>query len=72
MLVTALQPVFELASRKVVGAEALTRFVSEDGDSAHVWFDGAAAAGLGVSLEIAALESAVRSMQKLPGISTLC
>lgn len=66
MLVTAFQPVFELASRRLVGAEALTRFVSEDGDRAHVWFDGAAAAGLGVPLEIAALESAVRSMQELP------
>lgn len=66
MLVTAFQPVVELPSRTIVGAEALTRFVSEDGDRAHAWFDGAAAAGLGVPLEIAALESAVRSMQELP------
>lgn len=66
MLVTAFQPVFELATRNVVGAEALTRFISEDGDRAHAWFDGAAAAGLDVPLEIAALESAVQSMQQLP------
>lgn len=66
MLITAFQPVFELATRNVVGAEALTRFISEDGDRAHVWFDGAAAVGLGVPLEIAALESAVQSMQQVP------
>lgn len=66
MLVTAFQPVFELAGGKIVGAEALTRFVSEDEDRAHVWFEGAAAAGLSVELEIAALESAVRAMQELP------
>lgn len=66
MLVTAFQPVFDLASRKVVGAEALTRFVSEDGDRAHVWFNSATAAGLGVPLEIAALESAIRPIQEIP------
>lgn len=66
MLVTAFQPVFALAKREVVGAEALTRFVSEGGDRANVWFDGAVVAGLDLSLEIAALESAVRSMQQLP------
>lgn len=66
MLVTAFQPVLELATRKVVGAEALTRFISEDGDRAQIWFDGAADVGLGVPLEIAALESSVQSMQQLP------
>lgn len=32
LLITAFQPVFELSARNVIGAEALTRFISEDGE----------------------------------------
>ncbi|RAM38605.1 EAL domain-containing protein [Arthrobacter globiformis] len=66
MLVTAFQPVHDLASRGVIGAEALTRFVWEDGGSAGSWFKNATAAGLGADLEFSALQSAVAAAQELP------
>ena len=66
MLVTAFQPVHDLASKGVIGAEALTRFVWEDGGSAGSWFKNAAAVGLGADLEFSALQSAVAAAQELP------
>jgi EAL domain-containing protein (putative c-di-GMP-specific phosphodiesterase class I) len=66
MLVTAFQPIQDLAHGSVVGAEALTRFVWEDGNNAGSWFKNAAAVGLGADLEFSALQAAVAAAQDLP------
>jgi EAL domain-containing protein (putative c-di-GMP-specific phosphodiesterase class I) len=66
MLMTAFQPIYGLASQSVVGAEALSRFVSDDGASAELWFAEAAAVGLGANLEFSALGSAAAAAAKLP------
>ncbi|MDR6986813.1 EAL domain-containing protein (putative c-di-GMP-specific phosphodiesterase class I) [Paenarthrobacter nitroguajacolicus] len=67
LLLTAFQPVHALPSGEVVGVEALTRFVGEDGAGADVWFNEAAAAGLGTELEIAALHCALTAAHDVPG-----
>ncbi|MCX2747035.1 EAL domain-containing protein [Arthrobacter sp. MI7-26] len=66
MLVTAFQPVRDLAGGSVVGAEALTRFLSEGGDSAEGWFADAKRTQLTGDLDFAALESALAAAQELP------
>jgi EAL domain-containing protein (putative c-di-GMP-specific phosphodiesterase class I) len=58
------QPVVELATRRVVGYEALTRF--DDGTRPDLRFEQAAAAGLAVALERATLERAVAEATRLP------
>lgn len=59
LLLTAFQPVHEVASEEIIGVEALSRFVSIDGAGADVWFREAAEAGLGPDLELAALQCAL-------------
>jgi EAL domain-containing protein (putative c-di-GMP-specific phosphodiesterase class I) len=66
MLVTAFQPIHDLGRGGVIGAEALTRFLWEDGDGAGSWFKNAAAVGLGADLEFSALQAAVAAAQDLP------
>ena len=66
MLMTAFQPVFDLTTATVVGAEALTRFVSDSGDPADYWFAEAEDSGLRTDLEFAALESGLEAARKLP------
>ncbi len=66
MLMTAFQPVFDLTAATVVGAEALTRFVSDGGDPADYWFAEAEDTGLRTDLEFAALESALSAALDLP------
>ncbi|MBT2585149.1 EAL domain-containing protein [Arthrobacter sp. ISL-95] len=66
LLLTAFQPVHALPGGEVVGVEALTRFVGEDGAGADVWFNEAAAAGLGTELEIAALHCALTAANDVP------
>jgi PAS domain S-box-containing protein len=65
-LMTAFQPIRDLNTGHLVGAEALTRFASEDGTGPEHWFAEAAAAGLSEDLEIAALETALEAAQQLP------
>ncbi|QDG64528.1 EAL domain-containing protein [Pseudarthrobacter sp. NIBRBAC000502771] len=67
MLMTAFQPIYGLAGKAVVGAEALSRFVSDDGAAAELWFAEAAAVGLGANLEFSALGSAAAAARDLPG-----
>jgi EAL domain-containing protein (putative c-di-GMP-specific phosphodiesterase class I) len=67
MLMTAFQPIYGLAERSVVGVEALSRFVSDDGAAAELWFAEAAAVGLGANLEFAALGSAAAAAKSLTG-----
>lgn len=66
MLMTAFQPIYGLGSRSVVGVEALSRFVSDDGAGAELWFAEAAAVGLGANLEFSALASAATAAATLP------
>lgn len=65
LLVTAFQPIQDLSTGAVVGAGALTRFVT-DGHSADHWFAEAAHASLGGDLEFAAMESALAAAENLP------
>jgi PAS domain S-box-containing protein len=58
------QPVVELASGRVVGYEALTRFA--DGDPPYTRFSAAWSIGSGVELELATLDRAVRIAKNLP------
>ena len=66
MLITAFQPIHDLANGGVVGAEALTRFVSTGSDAAEDWFAGARDVRLGSDLEFASLESALTAAKDLP------
>lgn len=66
MLMTAFQPIYGLATKDVVGVEALSRFVSDDGAGAELWFAEAAAVGLGANLEFSALGSAAAAAASLP------
>jgi EAL domain-containing protein (putative c-di-GMP-specific phosphodiesterase class I) len=63
---TVLQPIVELDTMKIIGHEALTRF--HDGTSPELRFAEAAEVGLGVSLEVATISHALRSVQGLPNI----
>lgn len=53
------QPIVALAERRVVGYEALARFGTEAARPPHLWFSDAHARGVGVELEIIAVERAL-------------
>jgi EAL domain-containing protein (putative c-di-GMP-specific phosphodiesterase class I)/CheY-like chemotaxis protein len=59
------QPIVELATRGVVGVEALARFTDPPGPP-QAWFAEAAEVGLGVELELAAAEAALRQIRRIP------
>ena len=64
----ALQPIVDLDSRRVVGAEALARFTDERGNmmaTEETLLD-AHALGIGVELELAIIELALRCEERLP------
>jgi EAL domain-containing protein (putative c-di-GMP-specific phosphodiesterase class I) len=58
------QPIVELATERIVGFEALTRF--DDGGRPDLWFEAASEAGRGIELEIATLTAAVKGSVELP------
>ncbi|GAB3195656.1 hypothetical protein GCM10027261_16470 [Geodermatophilus arenarius] len=60
------QPIVELATGRTVGVEALARFPGQFGHPPDVWFADAAAVGLGVQLELAAVERALATLDRLP------
>ena len=64
----ALQPIVDLDTRSVVGAEALARFSDDGGNrmATEETFLDAHALGLGVQLELAVIELALRNEQRLP------
>lgn len=59
------QPIVDLATREVVGIEALARF-TDPPDPPQVWFAAAAEVGLGVELELAAADAALRAVRRIP------
>lgn len=65
-LQVVLQPIVELAGGRVVAAEALSRFANEPVRSPDSWFAEAAAVGLGVELELAAIRAALAQLDALP------
>lgn len=65
-LSTVFQPIADLQTGVTVGVEALTRFEAEPRRPPDVWFAEAAAAGLGVDLELAAARAAVARLPELP------
>jgi EAL domain-containing protein (putative c-di-GMP-specific phosphodiesterase class I) len=63
------QPIVDLVTSRPAGVEALSRFTSEPVRSPDVWFAKAAQVGLGLELEMAAVEAAVNSLERVtPGI----
>jgi EAL domain-containing protein (putative c-di-GMP-specific phosphodiesterase class I)/CheY-like chemotaxis protein len=60
------QPIFRLASREVVGYEALARFAVEPERPPDVWFREAAEVGLGLDLELLATRLALEDLRRLP------
>jgi EAL domain-containing protein (putative c-di-GMP-specific phosphodiesterase class I) len=61
------QPIFELDTRRVVGYEALARFSAVPVLPPDEWFARAADLGLGVELELVAIDRALELLPRLPG-----
>lgn len=59
------QPIVDLHSGSVTGAEALTRFASEPYRPPNVWFADAASIGMGVELELLAARLALSHLDQL-------
>ena len=60
------QPIVDLSDRRTVGVEALARFAGPPNRSPELWFGEAAAVGLAEELEIAAMQMALRSLDRIP------
>ncbi|WLQ07096.1 sensor domain-containing phosphodiesterase [Arthrobacter oryzae] len=65
-LLTAFQPIHDISAGRVIGVEALSRFVDDDGASADSWFQEALAVGCATELEFAALETGLKAAEQLP------
>ncbi len=65
-LAVVFQPIVELATRRTVGLEALSRFSGEPLRSPDLWFDEASSVGLGPELEMKAVRSAVSQLDRIP------
>jgi len=60
------QPIYSLASGTVVGVECLSRFDVEPRRAPDVWFNLAREAGVGLDLELRAIENALAALDRLP------
>ena len=65
-LETHFQPIVDLRSGQAVGTEALARFAQQPIRPPDVWFAEAASVGLGVELELTALDLALEQLDRLP------
>jgi EAL domain-containing protein (putative c-di-GMP-specific phosphodiesterase class I) len=59
----AYQPIFDLLPKKISGFEALSRFPDLPVNAPDIWFREAHAIGMGIHLEIRAIELAMHSLQ---------
>lgn len=66
IMTSVYQPVWNFAQDHAVGFECLTRFRSDPYISPDIWFKEAAEVGLGVELELAAIELALSCSAGLP------
>lgn len=66
-LTIVVQPIFSLNSGRVVGVEALSRFAAQPSQGPDLWFADAHEAGLGVALEVLAVQTALHEAVTLPG-----
>jgi EAL domain-containing protein (putative c-di-GMP-specific phosphodiesterase class I) len=60
------QPIYALANNSMVGVESLSRFDLEPHRSPDVWFNAAHDVGVGMELELRAIESALGALFHLP------
>lgn len=60
------QPIYSLESDEMVGAECLSRFDVEPHRTPDVWFDVAHRSGVGLDLELRAIENALGALDRLP------
>jgi EAL domain-containing protein (putative c-di-GMP-specific phosphodiesterase class I) len=65
-LAMVFQPICDLSTGEVVGAEALARFAAEPNHPPNVVFEDAWTAGRGVDLELAAVRAALTHLPELP------
>lgn len=65
------QPIFSLRDGRLLGVEALARFLPEPRRTPDVWFADATSVGLGVELELAAVRAALSELPSLPAASYL-
>jgi EAL domain-containing protein (putative c-di-GMP-specific phosphodiesterase class I) len=65
-LETHFQPIVDLRSGNAVGSEALARFAQPPVRPPDVWFAEAASVGLGIELELTALDMALEQLHRLP------
>lgn len=68
-LTMCFQPIFDLAGTSLVGVEALARFSSSPARPPNEWFAEADDVGLGVELELLAVE---RALDQLDGLDSSC
>jgi len=60
------QPIVDLLDGRLVGVEALARFDCEPRRPPNEWFADAAEVGIGPELELAAVEAAIRHLDRVP------
>jgi len=60
------QPIYSLEGDVMVGAECLARFDVEPLRTPDIWFDNAHKAGVGLELELRAIENALGTLDRLP------
>ncbi|RYD49416.1 MAG: EAL domain-containing protein [Sphingomonadales bacterium] len=61
------QPIWSIQEQRPIGFESLSRFVSEPGRTADLWFAEAEEVGKGVELELLAIRKALTALDTLPG-----
>lgn len=60
------QPIFNIRDKRITGYEALTRFDIEPYRPPNIWFAAAQAVGLQAELEIAAINAALKCLDRIP------